>query len=392
MAVVGGGPGGLVLARVLQLHGVPVTVFERDPASGARAQGGTLDLRPDSGQAAVSAAGLDAEFRELSRPEGEEMRLLDASGRTLLRHTPGPGLPERPEIDRADLRRMLLGSLEAGTVRHGVLVHGVEDAGGGRGSRVLFARESGGGAGELTGGQPQGPYRSEEFDLVVGADGGRSRVRAQLGGVAPVFSGVHFVESRIEKAAARAPEAARTVGDGSVYAFEGGRGIMAQLNTSGTVRIYFVLRQPEHALPWPDGAGPAGIRDALRRHFSGWSPALLALLDGCEDVFHDRPLHTHGAGRTWPAHPRATLVGDAAHLMTPFAGMGANLALLDGAELGLAVAESATVPEALERYERAAVPRGARAIARSARGLAACMSSEAPGSAVAYFTSPGEDG
>jgi 2-polyprenyl-6-methoxyphenol hydroxylase-like FAD-dependent oxidoreductase len=77
IAVVGAGLGGLVLARVLQLYGIAVTVFEREPTSSSRGQGGSLDMHPESGQYALETAQLTAQFRKVARPEGEEMKILD---------------------------------------------------------------------------------------------------------------------------------------------------------------------------------------------------------------------------------------------------------------------------------------------------------------------------
>ncbi|MGQ4514049.1 FAD-dependent monooxygenase [Streptomyces sp. DW26H14] len=403
VAVVGGGPGGLTLARVLQVHGVPVTVFERDASPSARPPGGTLDLHPGTGQAALAAAGLTEAFRALSRPEGEEVRVSGADGRVLVHHEPTPGVAARPEIDRGDLRTLLLDSLAGGTVRWGHALTGIVPGADGR-SRLVFAGPgSGAGAGNGTEtGAGSGPgaeieaanstgAEDEAFDLVVGADGAWSRTRAHLGGAVPAFSGVHLIEARVEAVDARAAAVTRLVGDGSLYAFEAGLGIMAQRNTQGVVRVYFTLREPEGAELYTGGAltSPDTARAALRERFAGWSPALLALLDACGDVFQHRPLYTLAPGRNWPARPGITLLGDAAHLMTPFAGMGANLAMLDGAELGEAVAREASVRDAVERYERDAVPRGSHGIEMSARGLAACMSQGAPGSAVAYLSALG---
>lgn len=389
VAVVGGGPGGLTLARVLQVHGVPVTVFERDVSPSARPPGGTLDLHPGTGQAALAAAGLTDAFRALSRPEGEEVRVSGADGRVLVHHEPTPGVAARPEIDRGDLRTLLLDSLAGDTVRWGHALTGIVPGADGR-SRLVFAGpENGAGAGTAT--ETGAGAEDDAFDLVVGADGAWSRTRAHLGGAVPAFSGVHLIEARVEAVDARAAAVTRLVGDGSLYAFEAGLGIMAQRNTQGVVRVYFTLREPEDAELYTGGAltSPDAARAALRERFAGWSPALLALLDACGDVFEHRPLYTLAPGRNWPARPGITLLGDAAHLMTPFAGMGANLAMLDGAELGEAVAREASVRDAVERYERDAVPRGSHGIETSARGLAACMSQEAPGSAVAYLSALG---
>ncbi|OEV31165.1 FAD-dependent oxidoreductase, partial [Streptomyces nanshensis] len=74
----GGGPAGLTFARVLHRHGHPVTVLERDPSPDARPPGGTLDLHEGLGQRALEKAGLLAEFRTVSRPEGQAMRILES--------------------------------------------------------------------------------------------------------------------------------------------------------------------------------------------------------------------------------------------------------------------------------------------------------------------------
>ena len=110
--MVGGGPAGLTFARVLHRHGHPVAVLERDPAPEARPPGGTLDLHEGLGQLALDKAGLLAEFQALSRPEGQAMRILDAAGTVLRDWRPAPDERANPEIDRGQLRDLLLGPLD----------------------------------------------------------------------------------------------------------------------------------------------------------------------------------------------------------------------------------------------------------------------------------------
>lgn len=112
IAVVGSGPAGLTFARVLHRHGHPVTVLERDPAPDARPPGGTLDLHEGLGQLALKKAGLLAEFQALSRPEGQSMRILDTAGTVLRDWRPRPDDRANPEIDRGQLRDLLLGPLD----------------------------------------------------------------------------------------------------------------------------------------------------------------------------------------------------------------------------------------------------------------------------------------
>lgn len=120
IAIIGAGLSGLVLARVLHLHGIEAVVYERDGSRDARAQGGTLDLHVPTGQRALREAGLMRRFRAVARPEGQDLRLLEPDGTLLLEEvTAQDAPPERPEVDRADLRRLLLESVPADAVRWG---------------------------------------------------------------------------------------------------------------------------------------------------------------------------------------------------------------------------------------------------------------------------------
>src|SRR4051812_36717166 len=90
IAVAGGGPGGLTLARVLQRQGFPVTVYDRDESATARPQGGSLDMHADTGQVALAAAGLLDDFLATARHEGQDQRLVGKDGVVLFEHEAGP--------------------------------------------------------------------------------------------------------------------------------------------------------------------------------------------------------------------------------------------------------------------------------------------------------------
>lgn len=116
IAVVGAGPGGLVAARILQMHGISAKVFERDSSADARAQGGVLDMHVRGGQFAFRACGLYDEFLKIARYDEQEMILYDKAGTLRFFEPTQPGA-DRPETDRPDIRRVLLASVEPKSIR-----------------------------------------------------------------------------------------------------------------------------------------------------------------------------------------------------------------------------------------------------------------------------------
>ncbi|MFJ5800502.1 FAD-dependent oxidoreductase [Streptomyces decoyicus] len=361
-AIVGAGPGGLTCARVLQRNGVPVTVFDHEASAGARSQGGTLDLHMTTGQAALRAAGLHEEFTALARPEGQEMRLLDHTATVLFQHTPAPGDGDRPEIDRGELRRLLLDSLAPETVRWGSYLRTLHPLGDGR-HKAEF--DDG---------------HTETFDLVIGADGAWSRVRPLLSDATPHYTGVTFVEAGFDDADHRHPDIARLVGDGSMWAASANKALIAQRNSRGHLRVYVAFRGSQD---WALEAGvkvadTEAVRAVLLDAFAEWDDRLLALLRDNDGGFVNRPLFALPVPHTWTHTPGLTLLGDAAHLMSPFSGMGANLAMLDGCELAQALAEHSDQDAAVRAYEAVMLPRAAEAAEFAALGLANAIAPDAP--------------
>ncbi|MEV5508000.1 FAD-dependent oxidoreductase [Streptomyces orinoci] len=345
IAIVGAGLGGLACARVLQLHGRPVTVFEREASTGARPQGGSLDIHAGTGQLALRAAGLLDRFRALARPESQEWRLLDPATAAVL---PVAGPPahddDSPEIDRGQLRGLLLESLAEGTVRWDRAVAGVTPLENGT-WRLLFDDGS-----------------TEEADLVIGADGAWSRIRPAVSDATPGYSGVTFIETGLDDCDTRHPALARLVGNGTMLASAGSKALLAQRNSEGRIRVYIAFRAPQNwhlaaRVPLDD---TAAVRAHLLSMFEGWDESLLDLIRHNDGGFIDRRVFVLPAPHTWEHVPGITLLGDAAHLMPPV-GLGANLAMLDGADLAQALLNESTVDDAIRAYESLMLPRSARA-------------------------------
>ena len=349
VTIVGAGLGGLTLARVLHVHGIPATIYEAEPSAEARTQGGQLDIHEHDGQLALKEASLFDEFRAIIHEGGEASRVLDQHG-TVLLDEPDDGTGGRPEVLRGDLRRILLESLPDDVIQWGRKVTGVRSLGDGR-HELTFAD----GAIVTT-------------SLLVGADGAWSRVRPLLSDATPEYVGMTFIETYLHNADERHPAAAKAVGEGALFSVAPGKGILAHREPDGVLHAYVALSKPQEWIAGIDLDDPAAATARVLTEFADWAPELTALITDGDTTPVLRAVNALPIGHRWDRVPGVTLLGDAAHVMSPFAGEGANLAMFDGSELGNALAAHPDdVETALAEYERALFPRGAEFAAESDR-------------------------
>jgi 2-polyprenyl-6-methoxyphenol hydroxylase-like FAD-dependent oxidoreductase len=360
ITIVGAGLGGLTLASVLHRHGIDATIYELEASATARHQGSVLDMHEESGQLALRKAGLFEAFRKMVIPSGDEMRLLDKTG-TVRWQDSGNGT--RPEVDRGALRDILLQSLPANCIHWGSKVTTVVKLEGGRHEVTLASGET---------------FKTA---LLIGADGAWSKVRPLLSDAQPIYLGITFVEAHLLDADVRHPESVALVGHGSMFALSDEKGLMTHRDGDGRISVYIALKTPEH---WATSSG-IDFRDTeaaklhLLNHFPGWNDQLRALIAESDADLLPRSIYALPVGHRWERTPGVTLLGDAAHLMSPFAGEGANLAMLDGAELAEAIlAHPDDMEVALASYEEASFPRSEAAAAESASNLIISFHSDAP--------------
>ncbi|ESZ90948.1 hypothetical protein SBOR_8666 [Sclerotinia borealis F-4128] len=354
IAIAGAGPGGLTLARLFQRNGITCTIFELDVDRNARSQGGLIDLHADMGQRALREAGLIEEFQKHILPEADSKKLMKADGTIAWDENEKDEekdfhrqARDCPEIDRAKLRDILLDSVEPDSIQWNSKITRVESN---KDNPAQFDVHFAEGV-------------AEAFDLVVGADGAWSKVRPLVSTQVPEYSGVVMIEMMAFNVSQKKQWLSDYVGNGSFFMFDEGRCLICQRNGYDGIRVYAGVRQPESwiedcGIDWED---PIKARKQLtEQYFGDVHEDLKRLMSEASDSLLVRSLHMLPVGFKWSSRPGVTLLGDAAHLMTPFAGVGVNIALADAMLLAHALSKQkdnfeadleGSLKQAIQEYE-----------------------------------------
>lgn len=381
VAIIGAGPGGLVLARLLHLAKVPFTLYEAEPSRTSREQGGSLDLHEESGQLALHAAGLYSEWKKLARSEGEDMRVGDKTGKLFMEEVDTHGSANRPEVDRIQLRGLLLDSLPQGTIQWGHKVRLISTSSKGKGKHEVHLETA---SGTFT----------ESFDLVVGADGAWSKVRPLLSDTNPHYSTISCLDTRIRSVDTLHPAISKLVGQGVYFACSDRKALVAQRNGDGSIRTYIMLQKPETWLKdvgvdWSDAV--AAKNYMLEEEYKDWSDELKALITHADPDIVARPFYMLPIDFSWTSKQGITLLGDAAHLMTPFAGEGVNLAMADAVDLSKAIVKASTegqitgLFDAIKEFEETMLVKSHEKMEETWRNLELFFKPDAPKEFVQMF-------
>jgi len=317
IAIIGGGPGGLTLARLLQMNGVNVKVYERDTNKDARAKGATLDLHEESGLKALHEAGLMDEFNVNFRPGADRVRIMDNHANIILDEHDAPKRPmDRPEIDRGPLQNILLDSLLPGTV--------VWD------SHFLNL-------------VPQGNSWKLEFkngisviaDIAIAADGANSKLRPYITPIKPFYSGVTAIEGAVHHSETASPKMHQLLKGGKIFAMGSEKSLIVSSKGDGSLVFYPGFKTDEN---WSRESGidftdKAQVLAWFKTAYSDWDSVWHELFENASYAFVPRPQYCMPFDQTWEALTNLTMLGDAAHLMPPYAGEGVNMAMLDALEL-----------------------------------------------------------
>ncbi|KAI1814258.1 hypothetical protein GGS20DRAFT_549192 [Poronia punctata] len=360
IAIIGGGPSGLTLARLLELSKIPYIVFERDESPVINGGGGSLDIHPGTGQEALREAGLIDEFRKLARYDAAVFQVVDYTGENSFSMGKeeeeegggGGGMMDRPEIDRAQLRGLLLDSIPREKVLWGKKVVSVE-----RNNEKEKGKEKGWEVRFEDGETKRG------FRFLVGADGAWSKVRGSIIPTKPIYSGRTILEGRLpppsSSSSSSSPSATTSlVGKGTLAVTGDGVAMTVQQMSDQSYRVYAYISCPEIAVSslseeivlFGKREGEEGREEGGGGRFQDFKENIRALLENAEGPWRKWPLYyldpeiylpfststtsekeedEDEGGKRWKYHvPGLVLLGDAAHVGLPN-GEGVNLGMLD---------------------------------------------------------------
>jgi len=341
IAIIGAGPGGLTLANLLHKEGMEVQVYERDLDQYARVQGSPLDLHEESGLKALQKAGLIDEFKANYLPGADKMQILNAQAQVFYtdhakKTIDNFGDPNfRPEIDRGVLRKILLEALPSNLVvwnSHFITM------------------------------EPQGDGWQLHFndgtttyaDLVVAADGARSKIRSYLTDSKAEYSGITMLEGTIYDAKTKAPRIDKLLKGGKIMAFGDNKNILMGQKANNEIGFYASLRLDENwfAITNLDYRSNTQMLAWFRQQYPEWDAIWEELFESA-DSFIPRPIYCVPVNQKWQTKANITLLGDAAHVMPPFAGEGVNMAMQDALELSECLTSAAfhSLQDAIAGYE-----------------------------------------
>ena len=376
IAIVGGGPGGLTLARLLQLQGANVKVYERDFDKEARVIGSPLDMHKESGMAALRKANLWSEFKKNFRPGADKMVIMNERAETFFSdHETKPdedfGSEHfRPEIDRGPLRNLLLESLQPATVvwdSHFISME-VQD----EGWLLHFKNGS-----------------SAYADIVVAADGANSKIRPYITDIRAFYSGITMLEGNVSNAEKATFQIYKLLNGGKIMAFGNTKNLLMGMKGNGDLTFYASFKTDEN---WAANSGldysdKTQILAWFREEYSAWSSLWQELFENAATPLIPRPIYCMPLDQNWEARPNVTMLGDAAHVMPPFAGEGANMAMLDALELSQCLCNESFggIQTALAAYENQMRKRAAKAAQESLENGELMHSADALETMLAFF-------
>ncbi|WP_159474279.1 FAD-dependent oxidoreductase [Chryseobacterium sp. 18068] len=342
IAIIGGGPGGLTLAKLLQLKDVDVKVYERDLNKNARVQGSPLDLHDESGLAALRKAGLLDDFKNNFMVGADQSTITNHKAEIFFSDH-GQKQDEnfgdehfRPEIDRGVLRKILLESLDPETIIWDS--HFLSMAKQDEGWLLHFKNKE-----------------SVYADIVIGADGANSKIRPFLTDIKAFYSGITMLEGNVYEAEKRVPNISKILRGGKIMAFGNEQNILMGQKANGEIGFYASFKADENwaATCGIDFLDQSDVLKWFKKEYSDWSSVWYELFENTSTPFILRPIYCMPLDQNWKTVKNLTIIGDAAHLMPPFAGEGVNMAMLDALELSKVLTSSQfnTIESAIAEYE-----------------------------------------